>query len=63
MSSKDPKHSMSWKKLVCAMSLNFVSQFPFGWISDDGCIYVLVFPNFKEFNLATVITTILIEGM
>jgi len=62
VSCKDPKHLMSWKKLLCDISSKCVSQF-FRWMSDEGCIYILVFPNFEEFNLTTIITIILVEGM
>lgn len=54
---------MSWKELVCDMSLKSISQFLVRWMSDEGCIYILVFPNFEGFNLATIVTTILIEGI
>lgn len=52
------------KKLECDKSLKSILELLFRWLSDEGCIYTPVFPNFEEFNLATITTTtVLIEGL
>lgn len=64
MSSKDTEHSMNWEKLICDILLKPISQFFLRCMSDESCIYILICPNFEEFDLATIITrTVSIEGM
>lgn len=64
MSSKDTEHSMNWEKLICDILLKPISQFFFRCMSDESCIYILICPNFEEFDLAAIITrTVSIEGM
>lgn len=64
MSSKSTEHSLNWEKLIHDILLKPTSQFFFRWMSDESFSYILVFANFEEFDLATIITrTVLIEGM